>query len=585
MVEPGAERRLTRGDYAVLAAFCLVLFGYACFSGRVLTMHEARLPEASREMLAAGDWIIPRCGGRPWLERPPLPHWITMGVASLFGRCDQVWIVRIPPVLMGLASVLMLAWMTARWFGRGLGMLSGLMLATLFEFTRYAWLAEEDIFLAAAVIGMLAMFTRLEFDRDERPASVSFFGNRPWLVWAFFLALGFSNQVKGLLFAAAMVVISIGGFLLWNADWQRMRRYMWLWGWLVFAASASIWLVLASIQYPDIMDVWFGDVTNRTDGSIGKDPIWYYWTALVWALLPWTPCAIYGLSLTRDAALHRPRSAERLIWCWAILPFAVLSLPTHKHHHYMVPCLAPWAVLAAIGAKQLWQSVVAWPRWSKNPAWPVLGLGIPGAVALIALGPCIPGPAGLPMLLAGALPAALFVLSRGIACRDARQATAMLFGLVMTAYLFAHSYSGMYIDTYREDTRFLLESRQIAEAGDAPVYVNAQGAALNPFRHLFYLGDRGRMLHNLTFLRDERILDREVYVITQRRDEDKLRELGTPEVLAESQFHQRKQPADTRWTLFRVKFHEDLDRHPADVHFTAMQVMEREPGPFLGKRL
>src|SRR4051794_16627926 len=100
-----ADRQLQRSDYLLLTLFSLALFGFSLIGGRVLTMHESRLPQASREMLSNGDWLIPMSGGRPWLERPPLPHWITAGVAILCGRCDQVWIVRIPPVLMGTLSV------------------------------------------------------------------------------------------------------------------------------------------------------------------------------------------------------------------------------------------------------------------------------------------------------------------------------------------------------------------------------------------------------------------------------------------------------------------------------------------------
>ncbi len=36
---------LRRRDYLLVGLFCAVLFGYAAFSGRPLTMHEARLPE------------------------------------------------------------------------------------------------------------------------------------------------------------------------------------------------------------------------------------------------------------------------------------------------------------------------------------------------------------------------------------------------------------------------------------------------------------------------------------------------------------------------------------------------------------
>lgn len=215
--------KLTRRDFLVLGAFSLLLYCYACYGGRVLTQHEARLPQASIEMANAGEWLIPTCGGRPWLERPPLPHWLTIGIASVCGVWDQVWVFRIPNALAGVLSVLLTGWLGARFFGREIGLLSGLMLATSYEFVHYAWLAEEDIYLAAAVLVGMVLFVKLEFDAPVAHGQpsvdqlsidqqrLSLFGNRSRAVWIFFLVMGLSNLVKGLCFAAVMVGLSGGG--------------------------------------------------------------------------------------------------------------------------------------------------------------------------------------------------------------------------------------------------------------------------------------------------------------------------------------------------------------------------------------
>src|SRR5574341_938662 len=82
---PPAIGGLHLRDYLLLMGFTLVLFGYSLVSGRPLTMHEARLPQTAREMQITGDYLFPTSGGRPWLERPPLPHWITIAFASITG--------------------------------------------------------------------------------------------------------------------------------------------------------------------------------------------------------------------------------------------------------------------------------------------------------------------------------------------------------------------------------------------------------------------------------------------------------------------------------------------------------------------
>ena len=121
--------------------------------GRPLSLHEGILPQTSCEMLEDRDWIVPKSGGRLWLEKPPLPQWMTVVVAGVVGRCDREWVVRLLPALIGTGVVLLLSWMSTIWFGGTIGLLSGFILATMFEFTRYARLAEADIFLCGLVRG------------------------------------------------------------------------------------------------------------------------------------------------------------------------------------------------------------------------------------------------------------------------------------------------------------------------------------------------------------------------------------------------------------------------------------------------
>jgi len=173
--------------------------------GRPLTMHEAVLPQSACEMVADGDWVIPKSGGRPWLERPPLPRWITVGTAAVAGTCAKEWVVRLAPVVIATGVVLLLARIAAGWFGRNIGLLSGFLLATMFEFTGYAWLAEADIFLCGIVTATIAIFIHLEFFHKPPPgAPPRIWGRRSILVLLFFVLLGMTNLAKSLPFGTVM---------------------------------------------------------------------------------------------------------------------------------------------------------------------------------------------------------------------------------------------------------------------------------------------------------------------------------------------------------------------------------------------
>jgi len=75
--------------------------------------------------------------------------------------CDEEWIVRIGPALSGTATVLLTAWLGAALLGRVVGVLGGLVLATMYQFVRYSTLAEADMFLAPIVAGCFCLLGAL----------------------------------------------------------------------------------------------------------------------------------------------------------------------------------------------------------------------------------------------------------------------------------------------------------------------------------------------------------------------------------------------------------------------------------------
>ena len=559
--------------------------------GRPLTMHEAVLPQSACEMLADRDWAIPKSGGRPWLDRPPLPQWITVATAMVLGSCAQEWIVRLPPVLIATGVVFLLARMAAGWFGQSIGVLSGLVLATMFEFTRYAWLAEPDMFLCGLVISTIALFVQLEFFQNGVPdhQKPSFLGKRSLLMLAFFVLLGMTNLAKGLLFGTVMALVPIAGFLLWNASRDQIARYIWGWGWLVFVLIAMAWPLAAWSRYPDVIKVWGVDHIGRLTGSYTaiNQPFWYYPVTLAWVAAPWTLPALIGLVSTRTKAFHIPFSAERFLWCWAILPIAIFSFASGKHHHYLLQCLAPWAVLAALGLLWLRDRIVHFPSWRRATILSLWILGFLGAMAIGGFSRGMPGPAWLPWALLGGCILLVGSLSWAISQGNDRAAIALLLGAIVALYGSGYTYTARISHQSIEDTVFLKQVPTKIRAG-VPVMANADLGSMELFRILFYLHGLGEQvvpIHNLTFLLDDRIWSEEVYVITRQRDITKLTKLGTPEILLQSLRSRRERAPDERFTLFHLRFHKDLHRRPVPSYISPMQAMDREEGPFIGSPL
>lgn len=561
---------LTRRDWALLLSFTLILNSVVLSVGGPLTLHEGVLSQTSRAMYANGDWVIPWYGQAPWLERPPMPQWLTCGLGVLFGGLDQEWTIRIGPALAGTATVLLTAWLAAAFFGRGLGMLSGLILATMYQFVRYSTLAEADMFLAPIIAATLCAFAKLEILKRDS-------GTR-WLLLAFFCLLGATNLAKGLVFGTVMTLVPVGFFLLWNWDWRAIVRYVYLPGWIAFAAIALAWPLAVYRRVPDAVDVWHFDLIARLrDGYLGE-PWWYYFASLGFILFPWTPFAFGGLGVTASKMWRQRYSPERFLWCWAIATPAVFSLSKGKHHHYMIHFMAPWAILSALAVRWCWERRGS---FRVNRRALTAGVILAGEIALIALGRRIAEPEWLRTFLLVVWPLNTLAVAWLWTQRNAAVAVAGNFALLGICYVGSFAFKSAYLHRSNDDTAFLREARA-AVGPEQKLLLHPTGEALEGLRMLFYLGDDLVFLHNLTFLHDRRIDQPEVYLISRHKDLPIIEKYGAAEALLQSKKSRREESPADRWTLFRVRLREDLEKKNAsEYRISPMQAMYRVAGPDL----
>jgi 4-amino-4-deoxy-L-arabinose transferase-like glycosyltransferase len=566
-------------DFLLLAAYSLLLSAVPLCCERTFTVHETVGCVNIREMRADGDWVIPHYGGRPWLERPPLPFWLTQPFVSALGDVPAAY--RLPPALVALGCVLLAGWMASVWFGRGVGLLAGLILATIREFVQYSTGPESDMFLSGVVTVAIALFVHLEFRRRPAAGEGGFLlGKRPPGLLAFFVALGLANLVKGLFFGDLMILLPVAAYLLpGRGMWALVRRYVWLPGWLAFAAAGSAWAATAYFRYPDIVDLWKSDYAGRLNAGYMREPAWYYLAHLPWVLFPWTIAAFVGLGCTWRRALTEGRKPVRFLWCWAVVPVVAFSVPQGKHHHYLLHLLAPWAVLAALGTLRLWQWLPSL-AWLRRP-WPILAaVALPGEVALLAA----PLPPAVPAWL---LPAALVVWPCVVlACwwifsrPDWRLGMAGLFTLLVPAYGAAHLLMPLLEGRYAGDRAFVERVRAAVSAGARLLVLDACGP-LDASWMLYYLPGRAELLHNATFLRDERHGE-ELYLITRRFHAPLLGEYGSIALQfesARSRDEWQALGAQTRYGLYRLRLHAGLARAEGPVYISPMQATGRAPGP------
>jgi 4-amino-4-deoxy-L-arabinose transferase-like glycosyltransferase len=464
--------------------------------------------------------------------------------------------------------------MASVWFGRNVGLLSGCVLATFYEFHHYAIAPESDIFVCTLVVIGMALFVHLEFQRTD-DTSASLFGPRPLSVLALFVVLGLGNVVKGLYFADLHMLAPIAAFLLWRPwPWQSVRRYVWLPGWLVFVVVGTAWALAAYARHPDIVHLWTSDYQGRLMGWLAE-PWWYYAANLPICLLPWTPLALLGLWLTRDKALFEARSPERFLWCWAIMPVLVLSIPQGKHHHYLLSTMAPWAVLAAVAGVRVHE-------WVARQSLGVITLiaGVIGEVALIAVAYKVQGVAAwVPLMLVG-WPAGCAAVWLASCQADAMRAMAVLLAAAVLLYWGKEHPEWVQQRGHRADLALLEEAKKLTPA-NCPVLVLDTWGPLDPSWSMYHLMGRGRMLHNITFLRDDRLPEGDLYVLSRPMHVQAAGQLGRVEELARSSFSRGEKEPSQRLILYRIRLFPHVARLPGDVYISPMQATGRALGPVL----
>lgn len=604
LLDRSNQKWLRGWDYVLIGGFCALLFGYISISGRPMTLHESRLPECSREMMRTGNLLIPMSGDRPWLERPPLPHWIMIAVAEILRQhIDNEWSVRIPPALAGMTIVLLCARMSAKWFGRWTGLLAGLALASMYEFYYYSTLAEDDIFLALTVALTMAAFVEMEFfyhrwPRKEPGFWRSFVGWRPWPVVAFFGLLGLTSMTKGPIVGAGVILPPIFVFFVWQwcvqgRDWTRLRRYVWLWGWIATLVIGSAWHLYVARRYPDYLTNLRYDLQDTTEFD---NPWWYYFPTLLLVGLPWIPASIVGLWQSAGQVWKKPAAgtevtadraaqtvAMRFLWCWALVPLIMLSIAHRKHHHYMVPSLLPWGILAAVALPGIGRAMLKFPDRLRSVPVGLLVVGLPGALLLgeaVRHGK-VPGPLWVGYGLVVVWIGIVTIYYLGTSRRETRWMFAAVLIGVGVAYSWGQSY---WPNETVDDKAFLLHVNSTVPQ-DELLAVNAAVGPLDFFQLQFYLRPTALLVHNISYLRSDKIDAQDAYVVGRAKDEEELAQLGTVTKVFASAHTRRQTKPDELFTLFYVKFTPGLKRYPPPPVSVMAAMMRTPPGPFCGPQL
>ena len=325
---------------AWLALFCALFF--LEFPGSyLLEPDEARYAEIPREMLASGNWLVPKLNFVDYFEKPPLLYWANAASFRVFGQ--NPYAARLPCRLATLGVVLLLVLGLRKRFGDHAALASGLIfLAAPLASSLGRMNLTDGVLTFAMTISLVALhgfLTAREEGRTGR-AAAALAG----------LGCGLSVLTKGLV----GLVLPGGALLLWCAvsrRWKRVPEILMSWAPVVCLLLTVPYFVAVEKAAPGFSEFfWIHEHFLRyaTPEASRGGPVYYFAAVLFAGFLPWT---FFFPGVFRRASSWRSPAAEGLseLWfaSWAAVIFVFFSLSHSKLVPYILPAAPALAVLLA----------------------------------------------------------------------------------------------------------------------------------------------------------------------------------------------------------------------------------------------
>jgi 4-amino-4-deoxy-L-arabinose transferase-like glycosyltransferase len=340
---PLAERPPTWVWALALGLLVLLLLGLG--RAPLFDVDEGAFSEATREMLASGDWGHTTLNGADRFDKPIGVYWLQALSAQIFGLNE--FAMRLPSALATWFAALAVGGFVASQWGWRAAALAGVVHVTSFGPWAMAHAATAD-----ALLGLFLMLSALDLWRYLERGHLS--ALRRLAAW-----VGLGLLVKGpvaVLIPAAVLLLAC----LAQGQWRWLRQALTdVWAWAILLAIAVPWYAYALWRHGEAFVEGFilrHNIDRFAAPMEGHAGGWFYFVLvapLLW--MPWTPLLLtwwgrLGL-IWRDSTVR-----HALIWVAFVLVF--FSLSSTKLPHYGIYAAPGMVVLLVAGLEHLrsWQA-------------------------------------------------------------------------------------------------------------------------------------------------------------------------------------------------------------------------------------
>ena len=347
------DDRARLGDAALLAVLLALLLAWPLVAPPIGQHGEAREGLVVQDIVAHGNWILPRRNGE-LPSKPPLFHWSAALAVRWLGAHDAS--IRLPSAAAALVVVLAVYWLGVAIGGRRVGWLASGIAMGMVPFLDAATQARVDMVFTAAITVALAGFAVWERRGSRLGQTLCYLGGATAV-----LAKGPAGAIIPALVIVAYLAVE-----------RRLATLRALWSWPLAAAASALavgWYVLAALDggaailrlqlVHENLERIVGHSSFHHSGHHNRARLPL---ALFGGLLPWSLALLWS-AVARVRG--RPFDAsDRFLHTWWLVVLALFTASAGQRPVYLLPAVPAVALIAA----RLVAGVVDdWPAWLRVP--------------------------------------------------------------------------------------------------------------------------------------------------------------------------------------------------------------------------
>ncbi|NDE84679.1 MAG: glycosyltransferase family 39 protein [Verrucomicrobia bacterium] len=345
--------------WGLLLFAALVAFPFLGSFG-LLEPDEGRFAQVGREMMAGGDFLVPRLNGIEQFYKPPLVYWINAVGYRVLGITE--WTARLPSALAFFGTIGLTGWMGWRLGGRKLGWVAALILASMLEPYALGRQITLDTTLTFWVTAALACLVRVATGDQAKKSG-----------FLFFLCLGLGFLAKGPMAWVVPMTAALTWTMALRAEGQRLGL-PWMKGLLLMSGVSLSWFLAVCWKYPELWKYFLGyELVERFASTThGRSkPFWFFFPILAVGTIPWTGF-LPGLTW---AAWRKVRNRSLSPAQWAlgaavVIPFVIVSCSGSKLLTYILPIYPSLALALAFWLEKGEMGI--WGKIGWGTAWGIL---------------------------------------------------------------------------------------------------------------------------------------------------------------------------------------------------------------------